>query len=150
MPRVSRTFFCRRSGPVEVEFCHLLLVMNVHDCSSIIKGTDDESKDDKHDSNIHTNGISTINGSTNNSAKIDPEPELELEVEPENENMGVLRGILQEIIEKSGLISLLDSHLRNESFIEIENHSDLYYLIFQVTNLIINIHQSNLYLIQQS
>ena len=98
--------------------------------SSNIKGTDDISKDDKHDSNILTNSISsTNNGSTNKGSKIDPE----LEVEPENENMGVLRGILQEIIEKSGLISLLDSHLRNESFIEIENHSDLYYLIFQVT-----------------
>ena len=52
--------------------------------------------------------------------------------EVENEGRVILRLILQEIIEKSGLISLLDSHLRNESFIEIENHSDLYYLIFQV------------------
>ena len=36
------------------------------------------------------------------------------------------------MIEKSGLIGLLDSHMRNESLVDIENHSDLYYLIFQV------------------
>ena len=52
--------------------------------------------------------------------------------EIENEGRITLRAILQEIIEKSGLISLLDTHLRNESFIEIENHKDLFYLIFQV------------------
>ena len=52
--------------------------------------------------------------------------------EVENEGRIILRAILQEIIEKSGLISLLDTHLRNESFIEIENHKDLFYLIFQV------------------
>ena len=52
--------------------------------------------------------------------------------EVENEGRIILRAILQEIIERSGLISLLDTHLRNESFIEIENHKDLFYLIFQV------------------
>ena len=51
---------------------------------------------------------------------------------PEVEGRVVLRAILQEIIEKSGLIGIMDSNLRNESFIDMENHSELFYLIFQV------------------
>ena len=74
----------------------------------------------------------------------DLNPDLTLEPKPVQELLDgvtavhredgrtVLLFILQEVIEKSGLISLLDRHLRNESLLDIENHSELYYLIFQV------------------
>ena len=55
-----------------------------------------------------------------------------LPIVPEFDGRIVLVSILQDVIEKSGLIGLLDSYLRNESLVDIENHSDLYYLIFQV------------------
>lgn len=64
---------------------------------------------------------------------------------PEDESRIVLRCILQEIVEKSGLLRLLDTELRNESFLDIDNHSELYYLVYQVRwrrgNLLICIHQ---------
>jgi hypothetical protein len=72
----------------------------------------------------------------------DPDPDPYFEPDPElledddgshkEDGRTVLLFILQEVIEKSGLISLLDRHLRNESLLDIENHSELYYLIFQV------------------
>ena len=58
--------------------------------------------------------------------------ETPLSIVPEFDGRIVLVSILQDVIEKSGLIGLLDSYLRNESLVDIENHSDLYYLIFQV------------------
>jgi hypothetical protein len=65
---------------------------------------------------------------------LEPGPELLEDVDWSHKEDGrtVLLFILQEVIEKSGLISLLDRHLRNESLLDIENHSELYYLIFQV------------------
>jgi hypothetical protein len=61
-----------------------------------------------------------------------PVPQVDIPSIPQFDGRTVLVSILQEVIEKSGLIGLLDSHLRNESLVDIENHSDLYYLIFQV------------------
>jgi hypothetical protein len=61
-------------------------------------------------------------------------PQVDTPSTPESDGRTVLVSILQDVIEKSGLIGLLDSHLRNESLVDIDNHSDLYYLIFQVNN----------------
>ena len=61
---------------------------------------------------------------------INSKPELEVELEHQEnltdvhkeDGRTVLLFILQEVIEKSGLISLLDKHLRKESLLDIENH----------------------------
>eukprot|EP00596_Hydrurales_sp_CCMP1899_P003448 CAMPEP_0119034432 /NCGR_PEP_ID=MMETSP1177-20130426/1418_1 /TAXON_ID=2985 /ORGANISM="Ochromonas sp, Strain CCMP1899" /LENGTH=870 /DNA_ID=CAMNT_0006991857 /DNA_START=320 /DNA_END=2929 /DNA_ORIENTATION=- len=39
---------------------------------------------------------------------------------------------LQDVVEKSCLIPLLEAHVRNESFLDMENHYALYYVVFQV------------------
>jgi hypothetical protein len=39
---------------------------------------------------------------------------------------------LQDVVEKSCLIPLLEEHVKNESFLDMENHYALYHVIFQV------------------
>ena len=69
---------------------------------------------------------------TSSSTSTSSPTEHSIATPPEDESRIVLRCILQEIVEKSGLLRLLDTELRNESFLDIDNHSELYYLVYQV------------------
>ena len=89
--------------------------------------------------NDNNNGSSTSSSSKRNasrrrtsSSSTSSPAEHSLTIPTEDESRIVLRCILQEIVEKSGLLRLLDTELRNESFLDIDNHSELYYLVYQV------------------